>query len=381
MTAPEITDDLKEAAAPRLFDVQAVDHTLSLAERFVLPPFTQLDARSGTWQERKKLWIGLGLKSGGGRTARTFCGHSPTKNAFVDALARQPDKSKKSIQAAIEESGIDEASAKTLALTDGQSIFDPVLCEMAYRWFCPPGGRILDPFAGGSVRGLVAAVCKRRYEGIDLSAEQVLANEMQRNDFVDREIFDTRWNPVWFTGDSDEVLDDFARIRPGYDFVFSCPPYHDLEKYSTDPNDLSNMDWGGFRGAYRSIIGKSVDHLTDDRFAAFVVGEIRGPDGYYRHFVQETIDAFELAGAAYYNEAIFVTPAGTLPIRAAKQFVTSRKLGRTHQTVLVFVKGDPKAATRACADQAAEAAALKAAGVTLTDDAEDDADFSGMGHG
>ena len=44
----------------------------------------------------------------------------------------------------------------------GTSIFDPVLCEIAYRWFCPPAGRVLDPFAGGSVRGIVAALLGRR---------------------------------------------------------------------------------------------------------------------------------------------------------------------------------------------------------------------------
>ena len=30
----------------------------------------------------------------------------------------------------------------------GTSIFDPVLCEIAYRWFSPVGGLMLDPFAG-----------------------------------------------------------------------------------------------------------------------------------------------------------------------------------------------------------------------------------------
>ena len=39
---------------------------------------------------------------------------------------------------------------------------------------------------------------------------------------------------------------------------------------------------------------------------------------------------------------------GSLPIRAGKQFLASRKLGKTHQNVLVFVKGDPKKATQAC---------------------------------
>ena len=46
---------------------------------------------------------------------------------------------------------------ESAATQSGTSIFDPVLCELAYRWFCPPGGVVLDPFAGGSVRGIVAS--------------------------------------------------------------------------------------------------------------------------------------------------------------------------------------------------------------------------------
>lgn len=44
-------------------------------------------------------------------------------------------------------SGHYEASDAPIA--SGTSIFDPVLCEIAYRWFCPQGGTVLDPFAGG----------------------------------------------------------------------------------------------------------------------------------------------------------------------------------------------------------------------------------------
>jgi hypothetical protein len=43
-----------------------------------------------------------------------------------------------------------------------------------------------------------------------------------------------------------------------------------------------------------------------------------------------------------------VTPVGSLPIRAGRQFEAGRKLGKTHQNVLVFVKGDGKKATQAC---------------------------------
>ena len=39
---------------------------------------------------------------------------------------------------------------------------------------------------------------------------------------------------------------------------------------------------------------------------------------------------------------ILVNAVGSLPIRAGKQFNASRKIGKTHQNVLVFYKGDPK---------------------------------------
>lgn len=49
------------------------------------------------------------------------------------------------------------------------------------------------------------------------------------------------------------------------------------------------------------------------------------------------------------NEAILLTAVGSLPIRVGKQFASGRKLGKTHQNVLCFVKGDGKRATARCA--------------------------------
>jgi hypothetical protein len=230
----------------------------------------------------------------------------------------------------------------------GTSIFDPVLCELAYRWFCPPGGLVLDPFAGGSVRGVVASRLGRRYLGIDLRPEQVEANQHQA-DMICRP-GDPR--PEWLIGDSRERLAEIADLnsvtdQPGTDFIFSCPPYADLEVYSDDPRDLSTMPWPEFRAAYGEIIGKAAALLRDDRFACFVVGEVRSKSGGYYGFVPATIAAFEQAGLAFYNEMILVTAAGSLPIRAGKQFESSRKVGKTHQQVLIFVRGDPRKATQA----------------------------------
>lgn len=58
-----------------------------------------------------------------------------------------------------------------------------------------------------------------------------------------------------------------------------------------------------------------------------------------------TVRAMESAGAKYYNDFVIVTPIGSLPIRVGKAFQASRKMGRTHQYCLCFVKGDPKRAS------------------------------------
>lgn len=39
----------------------------SLAERFIVPPFSVLDARQGYWQDRKRAWLSLGIESELGR--------------------------------------------------------------------------------------------------------------------------------------------------------------------------------------------------------------------------------------------------------------------------------------------------------------------------
>jgi hypothetical protein len=418
----------------------------------------------------------------------------------------------------------------------GTSIFDPVLCELAYRWFCPPGGTVLDPFAGGSVRGIVAAKLGRHYVGIDLSERQLEANRAQARAIIGSEpppnmvkisakmarlpfngcdpeyirttchaaccqsstsesgtmitihpseqariearggvvidgflepikrrcpfksstthlcglhatpdkpfgciaspftlnnkrtlIVRNRYRlllcfdhgkkipayqafrasldlifgepeaaritehldngggdllapisdhairmltdndaikhgelsagapeagapfdlpmPCWLAGDSRHIHE--LAQGTNADFVFSCPPYADLERYSDDPRDLSTFGYEAFRKALAEIIAKTCAYLKPDRFACFVVGDVRDKAGNYYGFPSHVIEAFQAAGLALYNEAILVTAVGSLPIRAAKQFATSRKLGKTHQNVLVFVKGDARIAAQA----------------------------------
>jgi len=556
----------------------------SLAERFGVPPFSVLNAREGTWQARKAAWITQGIESELGRDAVSYT----TDSKKYDYLP---------------------------AFDTGVSIFDPVVCELAYTWFSPPGGLILDPFAGGSVRGVVAALLGRRYLGVDLRAEQVAANGAQwdkiaarqgktparpvvsdpdaatpiekhgdnwikrddlfeingapggkvrtclalaqrakdsgaagittagsrsspqvnivarvaahlglkarchtpkgklspeviaardagavieqhkpghnsviiararedakarkfveipfgmeceeaitqtrrqvqdipadvarivipvgsgmslagllhglddagrgdlpvvgvkvgadpakrldkyapanwrdRVDLIDSgtdyhdpapdttfaglpldphyegkcvphiapgdlfwivgiratalplPVADDQAGPSWIAGDSAVVIPDLPG-DPDADFLFTCPPYADLEVYSDDPRDLSNMPYADFVAVYRTILSAAAARLKPDSFAAIVVGEIRDRKGIYRNFVGDTVAAMRDAGLDYYNEAILVSPVGSLAIRAGKSMTATRKIGKTHQNILVFVKGDPKRAAGRC---------------------------------
>ena len=276
--------------------IPSVTSTGSLARRWGEAPFSTLDRRTQRWRSRSAAWRSLGIQSERGRDGRLI-GYSDT-----------------------------------LALPRGRSsIFDHVLAELAYRWYSQPGDVILDPFAGGSVRGIVASVLARHYIGIDLRAEQVQENRSQASAICR----DTP--PMWVVGDADEQLDD---PDIGADLVFTCPPYYDLERYSDDPADLSSMTPEDFETTYRRIIAKSVGALRPDRFIVMVVGDTRGRDGYYHGLPWVTIDALRDAGAALYQDTVILDPHGTMQIAAGRTFASSRKLTRLHQYMIVAVKGD-----------------------------------------
>lgn len=162
----------------------------SLKARFGVPPFSVLDARQGYWQDRKKLWLALGIKSeigrgenllkfspsvqlngtiqqqqkvvpqtpGGGRTNDTtaYKNFGAGTPRTLGATSAKPILSHAARDAGV--AGSRSAAAEVfgqqdikddawLAQSTGTSIFDPVLCELAVRWFTRPGWSILEAWA------------------------------------------------------------------------------------------------------------------------------------------------------------------------------------------------------------------------------------------
>lgn len=282
-----------------------------LADRFLMSPFSVWNTREGFWQDRRNRWLGLGIKSEEGRDDKLTY-------AIPETLA---DGSK---------------GRKVEAQT---SVFDPVVCELAYRWWCPPAGVVLDPFAGGSVRGVVASLMGRKYYGCELRGEQVAANRAQ----AAQDGLYGRWRPKWVEGDS---YDTAPACPWPADMIFSCPPYGNLEVYSDHPADISNRNYDDFLDRYRAIIARASTRLKPDSFVVWVVANYRDKEqGKLLDFVGDTIQAWEDAGTKFYNDIILVNSVGSGAMRANTNFVRGgRKMVKLHQNVLVFVKGDHKAA-------------------------------------
>lgn len=360
----------------------------SLADRFGVPPFSVLDARKGEWQDRKRRWLALGIQpkvgSGGeatqpsttggggmnqrlapnpdmpggkvGKAAPRTAHHSfltrkdmeetaaTKRRSFGSAGAGRPDARLTWAGSGKPFADLDDASARIAAASSeaatGTSIFDPVLIELMLRWYGLPGGRVLDPFAGGTSGGCVASTLGFKFVGVEVRADQVEINRA-----IARE---RGWSGAdYVCADSSTI--DADGIGGPVDFVCTDPPYFSLERYSDQAADGSTKKtYAEFFAWYAPILRRAADCLKDDRFMVVKIGEARDAKGNYPNLVGDTARALMEHGLFFYNSAILVTRAGSLPMRAGQVFTASRKLGTSHQHVLVFVKGDAKRAHAAC---------------------------------
>lgn len=216
------------------------DAKTSLQERFGVPPFSILDARQGYWTDRKRIWRQLIVDDGDSREKTLF-------------------KS--------EGSEFAEKMLKAWGQGNGVSIFDPVLAEILVNWFCPPDGKVFDTFAGGA-SGFVFSYLGHPFTGIELRKEQA-------------DINNARLETYGLTEKSKYINDDGQNIlqhveENSQDFLFSCPPYFDLEVYSDDPKDASNQkDYASFRKILDTAFTGAAKALKNNRFAVVVMSNIR----------------------------------------------------------------------------------------------------------
>ncbi len=294
----------QKAIADYLYQAKYMARKVSgvLAEKFLVPPFSVLDAKQGVWQDRKRIWLELL-----GDLAETRVG----------TLAKGEHN-------------------VMMMYGSGVSSFDPVLAELAYLWFSPEKGKVLDPFAGSLARGGVSGVLSHPYTGIEIRKDQIDANVRRLAEL------DVEPGTVNYLHGNALDLNKLVPAEEKFDLIFTCPPYYDLEIYSEGDGDLSaKKSYEAFMAEYESIFQQAVSHLNDNRFVVLVLGDIRDERGFYRGFVRDNIAIFERMGFKLYNEILYLQALATAPHRAERN-MKKRKAVKVHQNILTLYKGDPE---------------------------------------
>lgn len=210
--------------------------------------------------------------------------------------------------------------------TGTHSVFPSPLVEwILLRYAGPPGGHIIDAFAGGPPRGVVASIMGYHYVGVEIRGEQIDENNKVLTslglDNVDYFLSDGRF----LNGCGNQ-----------FDFALTCPPYHDLEKYSNRSDDMSNCSsYAEFNAGMFFCARSHMRVMKPGAFVCIVVGNFRDKLGELVDFRAHTVENFREAGFKFWQEIILSKNFGSAAKRSTNAW-KGQKLVPIHEFLLVF---------------------------------------------
>lgn len=205
------------------------------------------------------------------------------------------------------------------------SVFNPQLAQMILAAYAPMNGKIYDPFGGGGTRGYIATKMGYDYTGVEIREEEynrVLAQMKE-------------WNLNFKF-----ILADSVKYRPNesFDFIYTCPPYYDLEVYSDMEDDLSNApSYMEYLNMLQKVLKNCYDVLKRDSFAVFVVGNFRNKKGELEHLNGDLITKAKEVGFKLWDELIWMGASNVALTRCGK-FEKNRKSVRMHEYIIILKK-------------------------------------------
>jgi len=277
----------------------------------------QVRAGSGSLGYQSKTYDGHGKDS---RKGAALGGHT-YKQAF-----KQTELRKKQSARAECFTKADELSASVYAGKITESIFNPAVVIWILNMFCPLEAVVYDPFAGGGTRAIVTEKSGRKYIGVELRQEEVDA------------IYDRcNYNKV-----SPEIICSDSRNVPeiesfSAEFLITCPPYWNLEKYDGGVNDMSMAEtYDGFLDMIEGTIQESHRILKPGSLACWVVGLHRNADGELLAMNHDVADLHQNNGFKF-KEEVILHLQNTGSIQRVGNFEKGdRRLIRTHEYCVVF---------------------------------------------
>lgn len=139
------------------------------------------------------------------------------------------------VKAAFQMSGkADRGTMSAMAATSQtQTVanFLPAVSKFLYQSFTEPGGRILDPSAGYGGRAFgVSSLHNREYIAIDPTLKTIHGNMRLVEDLTRLGLLTSTLS--FIQGCAEEMMPVFR--DQSFDFIFTSPPYFDVERYDQD---------------------------------------------------------------------------------------------------------------------------------------------------
>jgi DNA modification methylase len=204
------------------------------------------------------------------------------------------------------------------------SKFHPELAEFCIRYWSMEGDVVVDPFAGRATRGVVAQTLGRRYRGYEISPITWKTTKRKVKSLGGKVFL------------SSGV--DLAKTKKGVaGLVFTCPPYHRLEKYESVDGQLSDLKtYEEFCKQMKKCCKNVRRVLKKGRFAVFVVGDWR--DGKeFRSFHVDLITMMKEVGMLHHDTVIVENNSPFTHLQMGK-VAAKRYTSKTHEYALVFRK-------------------------------------------
>lgn len=247
-------------------------------------PISIIDKTTAEFKTRKLFWDKAGLDGTAGRPENTNGLRNMGQWAYNKAHQHDAD--------------FDPSNYNPK--NNGTSEFHPAICEWVYEFYGRPDMRVIDPFSGGSTRGVVASYCGLSYVGIDVREEQIKTNELQLSQLSDY----LKSDCSYILGDSREVL---STLQGDFDMAFTSPPFGNCEVYSDLPNDISTLSPIAFKEAYTEILTKTASLIVEGGWFVLNMGDQR-IGGYYIDLPTISKQALYNVGFQLKNEQIILLP-------------------------------------------------------------------------
>jgi len=212
-----------------------------------------------------------------------------------------------------------------------ESIFNPETAISILKLYAPKEGVVYDPFAGGGTRAIISAKFGLKYTGVEIRKEEVDAviERCCASGVKSGEV-------VIYHASSTNV----PHIKSeSADFLITCPPYYDLEKYKGGEDDLSMLPtYEAFLDSIQAVIQESYRILKPGTTSCWVVGLHRDKNKELLCLHHDIAKLHKKAGF-FHKEEVILHMKNTGAIRRVGTFEEgSHHLVRTHEYLLVFEK-------------------------------------------